>query len=115
MGVEPEDIETAVLVRMDQKGLIGNRYRSRQIVERSISWNGLASHYRTRIKFHALARKLVKKGLLTDHGKSMGVLSLTMRGAAHVAVYLKGNPGALDSLDNMLEGRAGGRAGRPSH
>ena len=94
---------------MDQRGLIGNGYRSRQIVERSISWNGPASHYRTRIKFHALVRKLAKKGLPTDHGKSMGVLSLTMRGVAHVAAYLKGNPGALDSLDSILEGRAGRR------
>lgn len=98
-----------MLVRMDQKGLIGNGYRSRQIVERSISWNGLASHYRTRIKFRALARKLVNKGLLTDHGKSMGALSLAMRGAAHAAAYLKGNPGAPDSLDTILEGRAGRR------
>lgn len=96
--MEPADIETAVLVRMHKKGLIDNGYRSRQVVERSIGWTRLASHYRTKKKFSALARKLVKKGLLDDHGKSMQVLSLTMKGSMSVRAYLKDNPDAPDSL-----------------
>ena len=98
MAVEPADIETAVLVRMYQKGLIDNGYRSLQAVERSIGWRGLASHYRTKKKFSALARGLVKKGMLGDHGKSMQVLSLTMAGCVSVRAYLKDNPDAADSL-----------------
>ena len=77
------------------------------MVERSIGWSRLASHYRSRRKFAALAKRLVKKGLLDDHGKSMQVLSLTMMGAAHVKMYLKDNPGAPDSLARISEGRAG--------
>ena len=96
--MEPADIETAVLVRMYQKGLIDNGYRSRQVVERSIGWTRLASHYRTKKKFSALARRLVKKDLLDDHGKSMQVLSLTMKGSMSVRAYLKDNPDAPDSL-----------------
>ena len=107
MVVEPRDVETAVLVRMYQMGQVGNGYRSRQMVERSVGWDRLASHYRARRKFTALAKRLVRKGLLDDHGKSMQVLSLTMRGAAHVRMYLKDNPGAPDSLACILEGRAG--------
>ena len=96
--MEPADIETAVLVRMCQKGLIGNGYRSRQVVERSIGWTRLASHYRTKKKFSALARKLVKKDLLDDHGKSMQVLSITMAGIMSVRAHLKDSPDAPDSL-----------------
>lgn len=107
MAVEPADIETAVLVCMHREGLIANGYRGRQIVERSIGWRRLASHYHTRIKFLALARRLVRKGMLDDHGKSMQVLSLTMRGAMHAQAYLRDNPDAADSLDLILEGRSG--------
>lgn len=105
--MEPADIETAVLVRMHQKGLIANRYKSLQAVERGIGWRRLASHYRTGIKFPALARRLVKKGLLGDHGKSMQVLSLANMGIMSVRAYLKDNPGAPDSLALILEGGSG--------
>ena len=105
--MEPEDVETAVLVRMYEKGLVGGEYRSRQMVERSIGWSRLASHYRARPRFTALAKRLVKSGLLDDHGKSMRVLSLTVEGAAHVGRYLRGNPDAPASLERILEGRAG--------
>lgn len=77
------------------------------MVERSIGWSRLASHYRARGKFTTLAKKLVKSRLLDDHGKSMQVLSLTMRGATHVKMYLRDNPDAPDSLERILEGRAG--------
>ncbi len=100
-------METAVLVRMYEKGLVGGEYRSRQMVERSIGWSRLASHYRARPRFTALAKRLVKGGLLDDHGKSMRVLSLTAEGAAHVGRYLRGNPDASASLERVLEGRAG--------
>ena len=45
-----------------------------------------------------MARRLVKKGLLDDHGKSMHVLSITMAGIMSVRAHLKDNPDASDSL-----------------
>lgn len=83
---------------MYQKGLIANGYKSLQAVERGIGWCRLASHYRTKKKFSALARRLVTKGLLDDHGKSMQVLSLADMGIMSVRAYLKDNPDAPDSL-----------------
>ena len=105
--MEPKDVETAVLVRMYQMGQVGNGYRSRQMVERSIGWSRLASHYRARGKFTTLAKKLVKSRLLDDHGKSMQVLSLANMGIMSVRAYLKDNPGAPDSLALILEGGSG--------
>ena len=92
---------------MRMNGLVGNAYRSIQIVERSIGWKRLASRYRTRARFSAVAKKLVKKGMRVDHGKSMRVLSLSMRGFMDVNAYLKDNPDAEDSLTLIFEGRAG--------
>ena len=108
MAVELVDIGTAVvLVRMHKKGLIANGYKSRQAVERSIGWRRLALHYRTKKKFSALTRRLVKKGLLDDHGKSMQVLSISMAGIMGVRAHLKDNPDAPDSPALILEGRSG--------
>ena len=45
-----------------------------------------------------MARRLVTKGLLDDHGKSMQVLSLADMGIMSVRAYLKDNPDAPDSL-----------------
>lgn len=78
------DIELDVLTRMHQNGLVAGRYRSIQDVRRSIGWQRIASRHHEKTKFDSLARKLVKKGLLTDHGKSMRVLSLTPAGVALV-------------------------------
>lgn len=98
------DCETAILLRMYQKGLVGNRYRSIQIVRRSIGWDRIASHYRERRRFEAIARKLVKKRLLDDAGKSARVLSLSMMGHVRVRVCLEENPGSLEELYMSIKG-----------
>ena len=102
--MEPKDVETAILLRMYQCGLVAGRYRSIQDVRRSIGWIKMASHYHVKKKFGALARSLVKKGMLTDDGKSMKVLSLTMRGTLHVKKYMAVNPRAVEWLNRVLEG-----------
>lgn len=84
------DIELDVLTRMHQNGLVAGGYRSIQDVRRSIGWQRVASRHREKSKFDSLARKLVKKGLLTDHGKSMRVLSLTPAGVALVNAHSAG-------------------------
>ena len=88
-----KEIEMDLLVRMHQKGLVAGRYRSTQDVRRSIGWQDMASRRRERAKFDAIARKLVKKGVLTDHGKSMRVLSLTPQGDLLVKKHLEGSGG----------------------
>lgn len=97
------DYEMAILLRMYQKGLVGSKYRSMQDVRRSIGWVKIASHYREKKKFDAIARKLIKSGMLADAGKSAKVLSLSMVGLVHVKEYLKANPDALDALNAIMQ------------
>lgn len=97
------DCEMAILLRMYQKGLVGNKYRSMQDVRRSIGWVKIASHYRERKKFDAIARKLIKSGMLADAGKSAKVLSLSIAGLLRVREYLKANPDALDTLNQYVK------------
>lgn len=98
-GVRLKDIEVEVLVSMHKNGLVAGRYRDIHDVRRSIGWQKMASRHRERSKFDTLARKLVKKGILTDHGKSMKVLSLTPTGDMLVREYL-GNSGRKTSPDH---------------
>lgn len=96
------DCEMAILLRMYQMGLVGNKYRSMQNVRSSIGWVKIASHYRERRKFDAIARKLIKSGMLADAGKSAKVLSLSMVGLVRVKEYLKANPDAWDTLNASM-------------
>lgn len=96
------DWEMAILLRMYQKGLVKNKYRSMQNVRRSIGWGKMASHCRKRKKFDAIARKLIKSGMLADAGKSAKVLSLSMIGLVRVKEYLKANPDAWDTLNASM-------------
>lgn len=96
------DCETAILLLMYQKGLVGNSYKSTEKVRRAIRWVKIASHYREKRRFEAVARRLVKRGLLSDAGKSANVLSLSMEGCIHVQVHLEANPSALDDLDAAM-------------
>ena len=82
-----------MLVRLHQKGFVAGRHRSAQDVRRSIGWQDMASRHREKAKFDAIARRLVKKGILTDHGKSMRVLSLTPQGNLLVRKHLEGSTG----------------------
>ena len=49
-----------------------------------------------------MAKKLVKKGMPAGHGKSMDVVSLTMKGVVHVKAYLKDNPDAPSALAKII-------------
>ena len=79
------------------------RHGSRRDVRKNIARARIASHCRARTKFDAPARRLVKKGMLTDDKKGMKALSLTMDGVLYVKGYLEDNPGALEGLDSILE------------
>ena len=84
-GLEPHEEE--VLIRMLREGFIGGSYSSLERVARAIRWEEIARRCGIRAKFKSVAKRLVSRGLLTDHGKSMRVLSLT-RDGVRVALAL---------------------------
>ncbi|HIE23023.1 MAG TPA: hypothetical protein EYP68_02205 [Candidatus Korarchaeota archaeon] len=75
-----KDYELEVLKRMLNEGFISNNYTSIENIESKIKWKEIARSYKVRRGFKRVARGLVKKGYLTDHGKSTAVLSLTKDG-----------------------------------
>ena len=80
-----KDYEIAILVRMYDKKIMRHRgYRSLQIVRRAIKWEGIASKYGVKKNFKSIIRKLVKRRLLDDQGKSCEVCSLDIFGVSFV-------------------------------
>ncbi len=75
-----KDYELEVLKRMLNEGFILNSYTSIENIESKIKWKEIARKYKVRRGFKRVARSLVKKGYLTDRGKSTAVLSLTKDG-----------------------------------
>lgn len=79
-----KDYEDEVLIRMFDKGIIGMDYTSVERVASKIKWSDIASKYRTKKTFQSVIRELVSKLLVTDHGKSGKVASLTKLGVVYV-------------------------------
>ncbi len=84
-GLEPHEEE--ILIRMLREGFVEGAYSSLERVARAIRWEEIARRCGVRAKFKSVAKRLVSRGLLTDHGKSMRVLSLT-RDGVRVALAL---------------------------
>ena len=61
-----------------------------------------AAAYKVKGSFESIARKLVKKKLLSDDGKSMEVLYLDKLGVDFIVEYLNRNPGAMRDLEEKL-------------
>lgn len=79
-------------------------YTSIQIVRGKINWKRISSYYRIRDSFESIARKLVKRKLLSDDGKSMAVLFLDKLCVSFVVGYNKENPDAFKELDLIISG-----------
>lgn len=79
-----EKYEDEILVRMFQKELIGIRYTSIERVASKIKWQEIASEYRIKRSFQSVMRRLINLQLVTDHGKSGKVASLTIAGVEYV-------------------------------
>lgn len=98
-----EPYEIAILLKMYDGNLISKAgYKSTQIVSTKIKWRDIASAYRVKGRFESVARKLVKRMLLSDDGKSMQVLYLDKLGVDFVVAYLQQNPTAMKDLEEKL-------------
>ena len=76
--------EDEILIRMFDRGVIGMDYTSVERVASKIKWSDIASKYRVKKSFQSVIRELVSKLLVTDHGKSGRVVSLTKLGVDYV-------------------------------
>ena len=98
--------EIAILLQMYDERIIGpSGYTSLQTVRSKINWKRLASFYRVKESFETVARRLVKKRLLSDDGKSMQVLFLDKLGVDFVVGYLDENPNSFTDLEDILRGK----------
>lgn len=80
-----KDYEIAILVRMYDKKILRHRgYRNLQMVRRAIRWDEIALRYCVKKNFKSAVRKLVKRKLLDDQGKSCKVCSLDVFGIGFV-------------------------------
>lgn len=79
-------------------------YTSIQTVRSKINWKRISSYYGVKDSFESIARKLVKKKLLFDDGKSMAVLLLAKLGVSFVVGYNKVNPNAFKELELIISG-----------
>ncbi len=103
MPLEPYEI--AILLQMYNERIIGpSGYTSIQTVRSKINWKRISAYYRVKESFESIARKLVKKKLLFDDGKSMAVLLLAKLGVSFVVGYNKVNPNAFKELESILSG-----------
>jgi len=81
--------EEEILVRMLEKEIIGMNYTSTERVASKIKWIEIANKFRVKKSFQSVIREMINKELITDHGKSGKVASLTKAGV-DLAFYLKG-------------------------
>lgn len=79
-----KDYEDEVLIRMFDKGIIGMDYTSVERIASKIKWSDIASKYRVKKSFQSIIRELLSKLVVTDHGKSCRVASLTKLGVDYV-------------------------------
>ncbi|MCI4432565.1 MAG: hypothetical protein JHC41_03015 [Nitrosopumilus sp.] len=100
-----EDYEIGILLKMYDEQIIGMRgYTSLERVRSKIQWPNIAKAYKIKKSFDSVTRKLVKRKLLSDDGKSMAVLYLDKLGVDFVVEYLDENPNAMNDLvEKMTE------------
>jgi len=80
--------EEEILIRMLEKEIIGMNYTSTERVASKIKWTEIVNKFRVKKSFQSVIRELINRQLITDHGKSGKVASLTKIGV-DLAFYLK--------------------------
>lgn len=86
-----KDYEEAVLIALFDEKVIGNNYKPIQKAARKIKWFEIAKKYGVKKSFKKVLQGLANKGLVSDHGKSGRVISLTLAGLAYLRSELKNN------------------------
>lgn len=85
--------EEEVIFRMFDKGIIGMDYTSVEKIASKIKWSDIASQFRIKKSFQSVIRELENKELVTDHGKSGRVASLTSDGVRYAKFIIeRGRP-----------------------
>lgn len=99
-----EPYEIAFLLKMYDEGLIGKaKYKATQHVASKIKWQQIQRAFKVKKSFDSVARKLVKRRLLSDDGKSMQVLYLDKFGVYYVVEYLHIHPDAMKQLEEKIK------------
>ncbi|MFZ1076655.1 MAG: hypothetical protein WAN47_04410 [Nitrosotalea sp.] len=88
----------------DERIMGKSGYTSLQKVRSKINWQKIAAAYKIKKSFDDVSRKLVKRKLLSDDGKSMEVLYLDKLGVDFVVAYISENPTAFSDLEAKLSG-----------
>ena len=78
-----KDYESEILLKMFDSVIIGGNYYPVEKVAKLIKWKGIAEKYGVKKSFRTVISKLVAKGLVDDHGKSLQVASLTRLGVEY--------------------------------
>jgi len=79
MSESLDAIEEAILSKMLDKGIIGMHYKPIKLLENTLKFKEL----NPRGNFKKILRKLANYGLISDHGKSGEVASLTQDGVKY--------------------------------
>jgi hypothetical protein len=88
---------------MFNRGIIGKpNYIGIEKVASKVKWQQIQSAFGTKDSLDKVARKLVKRMLLSDDGKSMAVLYVDKYGAMFIEQYLKIHPTAVTDLEAKL-------------
>lgn len=84
--------EEEVLFAMYDKVIIGGAYRPTPVIRDKVRWTQIAARHKVKKSFDKVMRRLGKKGLVSDHGKSGAVYSLTQLGVSYVVGKLAAGP-----------------------
>jgi hypothetical protein len=77
-GLDPFDLE--ILVRMYDEGIILTDYLPIERAASKIRWTQLSASFQVKKGFKGVLKRLKSRGLVTDQGKSLEVVSLTKYG-----------------------------------
>lgn len=103
MDLKPYEI--AILLQIYNERIIGpSGYANIKTVRSKINWRKISSYYGVREGFDSVARRLAKRRLLSDDGKSMEVLFLAKLGVSFVVGYVKENPNPPGDLESIISG-----------
>ena len=76
----PNPLELEILVRMYDEGIILTDYLPVETTASKIRWTQLSASFKVKKGFKGVLKHLKSRGLVTDQGKSLEVVSLTKYG-----------------------------------
>lgn len=97
------DYEIAVIQKAYDKGIIEmQKYVAIEKFAKIIDWQKISSKYGVKRGFKQIARKLVKRKLLSDDGKSMAVLYLTKLGIDYITGMIEDKSSRISKISTDI-------------